>query len=231
MPPRAPQDNATSDARPDFLVTLGLSFPCSPEDVKQAYFAKAKRAHPDAGGRPEEFVALNEAYEKAVEYSKFFASRSKWLAASVDRYVEQQEASAYITSRGGQVEVAQLDWLQREIGDDFAQVLETIVGVRWTGSQTTDADLQYLTERASSFASLRWLDLSNTSISDEGLLRLVELGGLQRLELANTSITHHGLAILDELANLNKLGLQGTGIGAFRLYRIRRAHPGIEITN
>lgn len=231
MPSRPPQDGSAASARPDFLVKLGLTFPCSPEDVKQAYLAKAKRAHPDAGGSPEAFVSLQDAYEKAVEYSKFFASRSKWLAASVDRYIEQQQAAMHIIARGGQVEVEQLDWLQREIGDDFAQVLESIVGVRWTGRLTTDADLRYLAERSGSFASLRRLDLSDSSISDQGLLLLGTLGGLRRLELANTAITHHGLAILDELSHLEKLGLRGTNIGTFRLYRLRRAYPAIEIHN
>ncbi len=105
MSNRPTTDNSASTGRPDFLIALGLTFPCSPEDVKQAYFAKAKQAHPDAGGSPEQFVALQQAYEKAVEYSKFFASRSRWLAASVDRYVEQQEVVTHITSLGGKVDV------------------------------------------------------------------------------------------------------------------------------
>lgn len=216
-------------ARPDFLLLLGVSFPCSPEDVKQAYLLKAKQAHPDAGGSPEQFVALQAAYDKAVEYAKFFESRSRWLAASVDRYVEQQEAAAQIQSRGGSVEVEQLDWLQREIGDDFAQVLETIVGVRWTGPQVADIDLRYLSDRASSFASLRRLDLSGTSITDDGLPLLGALGGLRQLDLSNTKISAAGLEVLSELTNLETLNLAGAGIGTFRMYRLRHANPQIEI--
>lgn len=228
---RPPTDAADQNRRPDFLVALGLSFPCSPDDVKQAYLAKAKQAHPDAGGSPEQFVALQQAYEKAVEYSKFFASRSRWLAASVDRYVEQQEATAHITGRGGSVTVEQLDWLQAEIGDDFAQILETVVGIRWTGPTVADIDLKYLADRSASFASLRSLDLSETTITDAGLLGLASLAGLRRLDLSNTAITHQGLEVLGELSNLEKLTLTGAAVGTFRLYRLRRAYPQIEIVN
>lgn len=231
MSNRPSNDNAPSPGRPDFLVALGLTFPCSPEDVKQAYFAKAKQAHPDAGGTPEQFVALQQAYEKAVEYSKFFASRSRWLAASVDRYVEQQEVVTHITARGGSVTIEQLDWLQKEIGDDFAQILETVVGIRWTGPTVGDVDVRYLSDRAPSFASLRWLDVSDSSISDEGLLQLGRLEGLRRLDVSNTAITYQGLEVLNDFSNLEKLNIKGTGVGTFRLYRLRHAHPEIEIEN
>lgn len=230
MAAQLPPDDAAG-GRPDFLIALGLTFPCSPEDVKQAYFLKARQAHPDAGGSPEQFVALQQAYEKAVEYSKFFASRSRWLAASVDRYVEQQEALAHIQARGGSAQIEQLDWLQREIGDDFAQVLEVVVGLRWTGPQVGDAELGYLAERTQSFASLRWLDLSRSAISDDGLLLLGTLGGLRRLDLSHTQITARGLEVLDDLAALEQLTLTGTGIGAFRTYRLRRNYPQVEFVH
>ena len=44
-----------------------MLLPCSPEDVKQAYLAKAKLAHPDAGGNTQQFVELQTAYERAME--------------------------------------------------------------------------------------------------------------------------------------------------------------------
>lgn len=223
--------DASPAGRPDFLVALGLTFPCSPEDVKQAYFLKAKQAHPDAGGSPEQFVALQQAYEKAVEYAKFFESRSRWLAASVDRYVEQQEAIAYIRATGGSVTIEQLDWLQREIGDDFAQILETVVGIRWTGPRVADANLSYLADRATSFASLRALDVSSSSITDDGMPLLATLEGLRQLDVSHTAITHEGLQVLDQLSNLETVTVAGTQLGTFRLYRLRRAYPQIEFVS
>ena len=44
---------------------LGLSPPFSAERVREAYRAKSRMAHPDAGGSPAEFVRLNAAYEEA----------------------------------------------------------------------------------------------------------------------------------------------------------------------
>lgn len=42
--------------------TLGVPKSASAAEVKRAYRKRAKRAHPDAGGKPEEFMALQRAY-------------------------------------------------------------------------------------------------------------------------------------------------------------------------
>ena len=79
-----------------FLHTLGLIPPCTVEDVKQAYLAKVKTAHPDVGGDPAEFRKLQEAYERATEWAKFRASRIQWLSNWVEKYVEQDALVAEI---------------------------------------------------------------------------------------------------------------------------------------
>jgi hypothetical protein len=50
------------------LAVLGLAWPCGVEDVKSAYRRLARERHPDAGGTPEDFVALQTAYETATKY-------------------------------------------------------------------------------------------------------------------------------------------------------------------
>src|SRR4029079_17625433 len=55
--------------RPEFMVTLGLLPPYSAEDIKAAYFEKARAAHPDLGGTAQDFIRLQDAYQKAVEYA------------------------------------------------------------------------------------------------------------------------------------------------------------------
>src|SRR5438309_6971086 len=90
---------------PGFLVALGLLPPYTAEDVHMAYRDKAKQAHPDHGGSVGEFVKIQEAYERAQEYVKFCAGRRPWLAAQVERYVEQEELVALVSRRGGQVEI------------------------------------------------------------------------------------------------------------------------------
>lgn len=45
---------------------LGLSPKCCDEVLRSAYRALAKKHHPDAGGDPQAFAALSEAYERIL---------------------------------------------------------------------------------------------------------------------------------------------------------------------
>lgn len=56
---------------PACLQTLGLSMPCSLEEVKEAYRQKAKQTHPDGSGSAGAFVALQQCYEEALEFFKY----------------------------------------------------------------------------------------------------------------------------------------------------------------
>jgi len=47
----------------DHYQNLGLSPTASPDEIKQAYRAKAKDLHPDKGGDPVEFASVAKAYE------------------------------------------------------------------------------------------------------------------------------------------------------------------------
>ena len=51
---------------------LGVSPPFDPDQVRAAYRARSRSAHPDAGGTDAQFVRLNEAYE---ERGAYFADR------------------------------------------------------------------------------------------------------------------------------------------------------------
>ena len=57
----------------DYLSLLGVSFPCSISDVKTAYRKLAKRFHPDQGGSHDEFLALRDAYEKALHLCRYMS--------------------------------------------------------------------------------------------------------------------------------------------------------------
>jgi hypothetical protein len=52
-------------ASPACLAVLGLTFPCTIAQVRDAYRDRVRRAHPDHGGGHEAFIALQEAYEEA----------------------------------------------------------------------------------------------------------------------------------------------------------------------
>jgi hypothetical protein len=219
----------STDNRPDFLVKLGLALPCSPEDVKQAYLERAKTMHPDAGGTVEGFVALQEAYEKAAEYTRFFSGRSNWLSSSIERYVEQQGLLEGVLAVGGGADLEGVDWLRDEIGDDFAQVLDRVVHLRLTGDRVDDATIDMLVRRASALASLREIDFSNSRVTDAGAARLKAFPTLLRLDLSHSRVTPAGLEVIESLPHLEWLGARGIVRGWFSRRRLQRTRPGVEV--
>jgi len=227
--PAALAKPAPSDGRPDFLIRLGLMLPCSEADVKQAYLAKAKVMHPDAGGDQAQFIELQTDFDRAVQYCKFHSGRSRWLAESVERYVEQQQVTVEIEERGGRVTFEHLDWLKREIGEDFAQVLDTIAGIRFSGARAKDADIDYLVGRKDQLATLHWLDLSSSQVTDQGILKLAAFPNLRKIDLRKTKIGNTSLKVLDSLQKLEWLGISETGVSWFRRLWLRRAQPDLQI--
>jgi hypothetical protein len=51
---------------PRAFAVLGLSYPATKEEVKKAFRRKSKEAHPDKGGTAATFVALQDAYKRAL---------------------------------------------------------------------------------------------------------------------------------------------------------------------
>jgi len=54
-----------------WCAALGVSFPCSAGSIKAAYRRLARESHPDAGGDPAEFRAIEQAYREALAYFSF----------------------------------------------------------------------------------------------------------------------------------------------------------------
>ena len=53
---------------PGCLTSLGLSLPCTEEDVKLAYRRLAEQHHPDRGGDRHEFLRLREHCERSLQF-------------------------------------------------------------------------------------------------------------------------------------------------------------------
>ncbi len=70
-----------------------------------------------------------------------------------------------------------------------------------------DAELAKLAPLA---ANLRWLDLTGTAVTDQGLAQIAAMPHLTRLHLARTAITDQGLVHLAPLVELEYLNLYGT---------------------
>ena len=60
--------HAALTARHAWCAALGVEFPCSAESIKAAYRRLVRERHPDAGGNPAEFLALEQAYREALAY-------------------------------------------------------------------------------------------------------------------------------------------------------------------
>ncbi len=77
------------------------------------------------------------------------------------------------------------------------------------GDDVTDADLKLLRGLES---SLRWLDLANTRVTDDGLAFVGQFGQLRRLSLQRTAVTDAALPKLASLTQLQMLNLHTTGV-------------------
>jgi hypothetical protein len=211
------------------MEALGLLPPYTPEDVRMAYHERAKQAHPDHGGSVADFVKLQEAHDRALEYVEFNAARRQWLAAQVERYMEQERVLSEIRRRGGEVEIEELDWLKRSIGDDFATLTERLRGIRLRGLEDGDQFLRFLAEHRPALQYLLWLDLAGSRISDEGFLQLAGLPLIERLDVSGASLTERGLSIVPKLPRLCWLNLSGTSIGWWKRWRLHRSHPQLKV--
>lgn len=58
---------SSSGGVPWWSTVLGLRLPCTRDDVRAAFRARALNEHPDHGGTNARFVQLKRAYEKALE--------------------------------------------------------------------------------------------------------------------------------------------------------------------
>ncbi|HEY2759953.1 MAG TPA: hypothetical protein VGI75_04400 [Pirellulales bacterium] len=232
IPPKSPSASGAhhaADARPEFLVALGLIPPCTVEDVKQAYLVKVKTAHPDAGGNADDFRKLQEAYEKATEWAKFRASRIQWLATWVEKYVEQDGVVAELQRRGAKVEVEGVDWLRRSFGDDFSHVAEKVHSITWNGPAVDDQAITWLSDHRTTLTALKSLDLTRSAITDAGVQHLSAFASLKELNLSETQLTSAGLVVLDRLPDLKWLGLKSTSIGWIARTKLKLKHPKLEV--
>jgi VanZ family protein len=218
-----------ADGRPDFLVRLGVGLPCTPQDVEQAYLEKVKSAHPDRGGSQQDFLELQAAYGRAKEYAKFHASRRHWLADAIERYAAQQEFIAHVTSRGAKVTVQQLDWLAGEIGEDFAQVLETIDSITLVGPEFDDTTIDDLVHRQDILGQLHRLDLSESQVTDAGAAKVAAFPYLRRLDVTGTRIGNAALKTLAALPRLERLAVADTRVNRLGRFWLRVARPDLEI--
>jgi len=210
------------------MIALGLLPPYSLDDVHKAYKAKALVAHPDRGGAASDFLKLQEARDRAVEYVRFQEGRRIWLAAQVEPYILQQEIIAQVEHHGGRVELESIDWIKRSFGD-FAVLVDRLRAISLLNCPAGDEVLQYLAQNAEHLGHLHTLNLAGSAVSDTGIQSLPALRGLERIDLAGTRVTARGLRSLSGLRHLKTLDLTETSLGWWARWRVRLGLRGVEI--
>lgn len=168
---------------------LGLSLPVTEKDVKQAYFQRAREAHPDHGGAASEFLEVQRAFEEALEFAKRNGKRLPWIGAQMPVYVAQIEAIELVERLGGTTAVETLDWLDGTVGDDFAQLADRLKGIDLSGSAVTDSDLSRLLVDPHHLPFLEDVNLADTAVSDASAGRLMRLPKVERIDLRGTKVS------------------------------------------
>jgi hypothetical protein len=215
--------NSKPDAipeRPQFAITLGLLPPYTLEDVKRAYLDKVKDAHPDRGGESSAFERIQSAFEQAQEYLRFRSDRRKWIAARMDEYLAEAALVERLRGLGAEVETVMLDWVRKSFGD-FADLTESVVGIRFNNSANVPTLVETLVREQSSLAGLKRLDLAGSAVTDAVAWQLRPLKGLTHLNLNRTGITWRALALVDFLPALVSYEIAGTAVGLWPRARLQ----------
>lgn len=211
-----------SDARPDYMVTLGLLPPYQEQDVEKAYHAKLKEIRPDLGGDRQAFYDVQNAYMRAKEYVKFRGDRRGWIANQVDAYLAVHEVIERLKQFGAEVAVEAVDWLKRSFGD-FAQLTESVVGIRLRDNANGDELVSFLVSQHERLLELRRLDLAGSTVSDSALRQIGVFRRLAELDVSRTPVTWHGLQVVAQLPELENIRADGTPLGWLGRWRLNRA--------
>lgn len=216
-------------ARPDCMSVLSLLPPYTAEDVKQAYFEKVKTAHPDVGGNVADFLRLQEAYQQANEYVDFRKSRMEWLATHMEQYLKQSLVIDELIRLGGRVETQEIDWHEKAFGEDFAQIMATIVSIHLCGPEIGNEVIELLVKEHGLLYRLRNLDFRGSRISDGDLRCLRIFSGLHDLDLRETRITLRASRIVRWFPHLHRLGIDRSNAPLIDRLRVRFSDRHVEI--
>lgn len=221
-------DCATAEQRPEYMQILGLLPPYSLDDIHKAYKARAAAAHPDKGGSRDEFLKIQEAYDRAKKHMEFRQGRREWMANLVEPYAKQQEVVDEVRQRQGDVEIEKIDWMQHSFGD-FATLTDRLRRIDLRKTADADGFLKFLVGYQQHLRFLDELDLAGSDVTDAGLMHIVKVKTLKRLNLAKTRITISGLEDIGQLSELTWINLAGLSFNWLDRRRIRKHIPHAEV--
>ncbi len=216
-------------SRPEFMILLDLQPPCTVSDVKQAFRARVRQAHPDHGADQATFIALHEAYEEGLEYAQATASRMDWLADHVEKYIRRIAATERIEQAGGSVDLREVPWITRSCGKDYSQMADKLVGLHLSIPEVADETLELLVDECDALAHVEYLNLADSNITDVGMDRLKVLVNLRHLDIRNTPVTARGLRVLQELESLRTLWTEGVPLGWLARRKLAKTFPMLDV--
>ena len=139
----------------------------------------------------------------------------------MDEYLAVRRVIERLEALGAEVMTNAVDWLEKSFGD-FAQLTETITGVRLNGSPRVHELLDEMVEEREALGSMTHLDLIDCQLSDDDALRLDTFKQLKHLDLSNNPITNEALYFVDDLPALESLNLEGTRVGWWMKRKVRK---------
>lgn len=191
--------------RPEFIKELGLQLPVTEKDVKQAFYARVKKVHPDHQGDASQFMQVQQAFDEAIEFAKRSGKRLPWLGTLMPYYIAQRNVANLVREWGGSVQMNHLDWLANTVGEDFAHLADRLTEVDLTGCDIGDEQLEELTADPQGIEFLEVLRLAGTKITDSGAMQLTRARQLKHLDVQGTKISPRmasHLALLPNMVNV-----------------------------
>lgn len=74
------------------------------------------------------------------------------------------------------------------------------------------------------------LYLSNTAVTDAGLVHIAKMRSLVSLSVNETSVSDHGIALLNGLNNLDRIDLRNTRVSRDGILELRSCIPDLDVT-
>ena len=119
------------------------------------------------------------------------------------------------------MQIESLHWFSDEVGADFAQVLERVVGLELTGPKFNDAKVIDLLRREPLRAYLHKLSLAGSSITTNGLRGIGRFPVLRELDLSGTRVGNRALTVVNNMPELEKIDVSGSRVGILGRLRAR----------
>lgn len=138
------------------------------------------------------------------------------------------EALGADMERNASGRITKLNLAYCDVDAQAMEQIQDLASLEWLildGTRITDDMLAPL----ASNARLESLYLASTPITDRGLEQIAKLRGLKRLQLSQTQVTDSGLMHLNPLTELESLWLHGTSVSEEGVATLQEALPQVEI--